>query len=105
MPTYKYFEIDAYQSEETIDFYCTDAAIADAMLAELDRVFDFQALETIGTGGKGYRVHKYGRNWHRPISLWLVQQLCASGWEPFDVDTTVYGAGYYAKFWAFRMSV
>jgi hypothetical protein len=104
LPTYKYFEIDTYQSDESIDFYCTDASIADWMLAELDSVFDFQASETIGAGGKGYRLSKYGRNWHKPISMWMVQQLCASGWEPFSTNMAVYGAGYYSKSWAFRTS-
>jgi hypothetical protein len=105
LPTYRYFEIDAYQSEEAIDFYCTDPGTADSMLAELDKVFDFQHLETVGAGGKGYRLRKYGRDWHRPISMWLVQRLCAEGWEPFSTNMAVYGAGYYSKSWAFRMSV
>ena len=104
MPTYRYFEIDAYQSEEAIDFYCTDPSKADSMLAELDKLFDFQHIETVGTGGKGYRLRKYGRDWHRTISMWMVQRLCAEGWEPFSTNMAVYGAGYYSKSWAFRMS-
>lgn len=105
MPTYRYFEIDSYQSEEAIDFYCTDPGTADSMLAELDKLFDFQHIETVDTGGKGYRLRKYGRDWHRPISMWMVQHLCAQGWEPFSTNMAVYGAGYYSKSWAFRMSV
>ena len=86
MKTYKYAKV---HPQYHVEMYSTDPQVINWILSELKKIiptFSFTRKSTTDFSGKAFefRIDQL-QNKDYIVGMWIIQQLCQNGWEPFGV--------------------